>query len=196
MKRVQSNSAHFLIYECKNTSAACTWAQHFVNAASALDNASPYSTVFDIDDTLIFAKTDRINTDVAKLYKTIPHAVNRVVVTARPTRSKAFSKRQLKLLDDDMPLKMFHMPDHFSRRGEIHLYKSKCRKNVEANSEILLNIGDQWTDVFGTTSVVENAFDLEESGEFAPDKSYVILPQSDRGREILSSSASVKLPSK
>ena len=193
MRQVQPDSKHFKMFEC-SPKEACRWAEHFVQTSSIVPGAS-CSTVFDIDDTLVFAKNDNLNEDVVSLYRSIPDHVSRIIVTARPTKSRKFSQKQVRTLDKEMPWKMFHMPDMFSRSSEVHLYKAGCRKHIANDSQILINIGDQWTDIFGQGRIVQNAWDLEDEGELDSDRSYIVLPNSPLGESILQSEVGIKLPS-
>lgn len=193
MRRIQQNNASFDMFECDTTGEATSWAQAFVRAQAPLVE-SP-AVVFDIDDTLVFSRTDAPNQHVVQLYNQIPDGVERTVVTARPTEAEEFSKQQLhELVGGAPPVRLYHMPEEYLRARKVECYKRSCRREIEQNNRIVLNIGDQWSDVFGTRRVLSNAMDLEDSGELSTTKAYVILAKNQNGRDYLAAEAGVKLP--
>lgn len=192
MELIEQNSPHLDMYLCNSIEEACTWAKHHINANAILGNSGK-AVVFDIDDTLLFTN-DQPNKPVVDLYKSIPSHVKRVVVTARPMRSQSFSVEQVNQLDATMCDHMYHMPDEFLRRGNIHAYKKKCRDRVMQNQDLLLNIGDQWTDTFGSNRVVANAHELQETGHLKSTDTYLILPKTPQGVRFLRANAAIKLP--
>lgn len=178
------------MFEC-DTAQATQWAEAFVRAQAPLTD-SP-AVVFDIDDTLVMARTEAPNKSVVQLYNNIPSTVQRSVVTARPIDAEEFSTQQLKQLVES-PARMYHMPQTYLDARKVECYKRVCRRDIETQNQILLNIGDQWSDVFGTRRVLNNAFDLEEEGHLSTTKAYVIVAKTDTGRAYLAANAGIKLP--
>ena len=121
--------------------------------------------------------------------------LRRSIVTARPEEAEGFSKQQIgAMVSGGSPAHMYHMPDQYLRQRKVECYKRNCRRQIEQDGDILLNIGDQWSDVLGTKRVLNNALDLEEEGHLSTVKAYVIVAKSDEGRSYLASRAGIKLP--
>ena len=192
MQRVEQNCRSFDMFECSVAEAAA-WGKAFVHSQAPLSERP--AVVFDIDDTLVLSRTDAPNQSIVALYNELPDSVRRSIVTARPEEAQGFSKQQIgAMVSGGSPAHMYHMPDQYLRQRKVECYKRNCRRQIEQDGDILLNIGDQWSDVLGTKRVLNNALDLEEEGHLSTVKAYVIVAKSDEGRSYLASRAGIKLP--
>jgi hypothetical protein len=192
MQKVSTHFKGYDVYQAKNTQVACEWAEKFIGVVKPLRlNNGKTAVSFDIDDTLIDTKNSDAIRPVEDLYsRSEALGCNNVVITARPERSTKWSTNQLSNLRGSAPMRLYHMPNHFLQAGQIEKYKHLRRSQVERvlGHEILVNIGDQWTDIFGSRAHIDLARVLDT------DATYVILPKTTKNRRVLRSNASIKLP--
>lgn len=192
MQKINTHFKGYDIYRADNIETACQWAEKFIDVIKPLRlNSGRTAVSFDIDDTLIDTKNSDTIQPVENLYSMSEKlGCNNVVITARPERSTKWSTNQLANLHGSPPMRLYHMPNRFLQSGQIEQYKHLRRTEVERvlGQEILLNIGDQWTDIFGSRSHIERARGLNS------DATYVILPKSTKNRRVLRSNVSIKLP--
>ena len=133
--------------------------------------------VLDIDDTIIYSGTQKPVQPMKKIYElAIRLGISVFIITARmknPNNSK-FTQHQLKLNGFGRFKQLYMMPTEFARQGLVGSFKTQARNQVSKTHHIILNVGDQWTDLDSKPSKnIENQF--------------YIIPTSDK--------ISIKLPS-
>ena len=193
MQPVDIDLAGFDVFQARDIASACEWGRHLLGAIVPLRSPSSTAVSFDIDDTLIDVSSSRPVAPVESLYKDCGGlGCERVVITARPERSKLASEKQLAQMDEQMPMRLYHMPDEYLVANAIQAYKHSRRRDIETflDHEIALNLGDQWSDIFGSGRLMQQAEKLTNR-----DHTYVIVPKTRHTRKILQANASIKLPS-
>lgn len=111
---------------------------------------SKLAIVFDIDDTLIYT-TKQNNQKIKKIYNlAVKHDIPVYIITARIFNKDNYNYTVSELIRHGFKRfqKLDLMPIQYYYKNSIGLYKFHVRKRISKNKTIILNIGDQWTDLF------------------------------------------------
>lgn len=180
---------HFSVIEWSNISHACEWSRSFLLSQSV--KCAEYQVpaiCFDIDDTLIDTN-DKPIPETVKLYRFLRPS-QRVIVTARSPNYRQFTDKQL--ADIGPYFSVSHMSRSYLHSNAIHVYKLHQReisRDIDCR-DIVVNIGDQWTDLFGKQEFVAQAdINLDSTNV------YGIFPRTPEARSALAARVAVKLPS-
>jgi hypothetical protein len=164
---------------------ALIWASSMLNSKAG----GKRSAVFDIDDTLIREKDDQAMTEIVNLYRQAQNnGVRADIVTARPHEFFKETRDDLDKCAIEKYASLSLLPPKYEENEKIELFKWRARGRIERenNCSVALNIGDQWTDHFGHSQIVDELNTL-------PNDTYVIVPQTAHGRRSMHSNLSVKL---
>ena len=153
--RALSAALGFPIAEFETTAGACAWMHdwiwHCCAGLDGVDDEAHYDpvAVFDVDMTLL-DRNGHVMSLVHALYDACRACgVTRCMVTARPERGRAETRRQMREAGIDEPAKLFMHPDHrpCSNTHEAGAQKHKARRRIGAHAwHVRVNIGDAWHD--------------------------------------------------
>lgn len=201
--KVDIKSSHFDIFvgtqTNDETTAICEWAYNHLQAAAPFRKKKG-AVIFDVDDTLVDSNFEEI-APVCTLYKKIGKTkIQRFVVTARPERAVCDTAKELKSIDSTLPHRTFHMPlltslDNNNVSKKVAKYKKTKRKLIETTHKhkVLLSIGDQWWDLFGSEEMLLCVDGWIRKGIISNKKCYVIFPTSDQARACTVADMCIKL---
>ena len=181
---------HFSIIEWSNIAHACDWSRSFLLTESVKSSDYQVPAIcFDIDDTLIDTD-DKPIAETVKLYRSVKPA-QRVIVTARSPNYRQFTDKQLADLGPYFSLN--HMSRSYLHNNAIHKYKLRQReisRDIDCR-DIVINIGDQWTDLFGNPEFLQQADINLDSTNI-----YGFFPKTPEARAAAAARVAVKLPSR
>ena len=106
----------------------------------------PLAIVFDIDDTIIFLKSGKVNDKAKIVYDcALKNNIQVFFITARSVKRTLSTQIELKEKGFSVYNSLYLMPlnDNF-----VGKYKEDRRNDILKNYEIILNMGDQWTDLY------------------------------------------------
>lgn len=144
----------------------CEWGTNF--AATYLDAVRPerLGVVFDIDDTLLDARTGKKREPVHALYKfCVDKGVRVYIITARPESSRETTLIELARLGIVANSKtrggfqwLAMIPDDYTLE-QVPFYKLTERRAVSSElgplGILLMSVGDQWWDIVGSDYRIE-----------------------------------------
>ncbi|MCH9717265.1 MAG: HAD family acid phosphatase [Gammaproteobacteria bacterium] len=126
----------------------------------ALANPNRDAVVFDIDDTVLtydprsWCKSKRIKA-IATLYDyCLTHGIPVIFITARmwSQESQRYTQQQLACLNMGVYTKLYMRPPQVGTWAGISRFKANARRDAAQDYNILLNMGDQWSDLFETSN--------------------------------------------
>ncbi len=152
--------------------------------------AKNMSAVFDIDDTLIRHDDSRID-NVCGLFDTVRQmGLKTPIVTARPAEFRKDTIADLAKTNLTGYSSLSLLPLKYDRSNRISEYKWRRRSDVQSsNGSVELNVGDQWTDIFGSDVVVDGV-----QKRCSSKGCYLIIPLTRDGHRIMHSKLAIKLP--
>ena len=146
--------------------------------------------VFDIDDTLILAPDECVQTHVRAVYECAQECgFSCCIVTARPEteENRRLTIDMLHQNGYDMWYSLYMMPCSIVANSETcSLYKRECRDDIETSHRIIANIGDMWSDLIRFPC----AFNYDDILSISNDKCCLFFPIMSHGEFCL------KLPSR
>jgi predicted secreted acid phosphatase len=128
------------------------------NLAQLASSHKRQAAIFDLDGTLLVGKTPR--TELVDFLNSLPFEC--VIVTARTTSYRDSTIKQL-----EKHGVYFHdlitMPKSVdkSKEGAVAEFKAACRERISEDRDIVLSVGDQWTDIHGidASTINNNNYD-------------------------------------
>jgi len=141
----------------------------FVNESIITRTEKNLAVVFDIDETLmlsdkmliqdphqtekyhVYYKTNAVK-GMHKIYNLIKNkGIAIYLITARSENYRQETIDELKLTGYDSYIKLFLRPEKSTEGGDdcVCFYKEKVRKQISESKHIILNVGDQNTDLMG-----------------------------------------------
>lgn len=124
----------------------------YIDIKSKIKINKSLCVVFDIDDTLILSKTKNILQKIKELYDYINKKnIIIFIITARLNSNKniIFTKRELKYHKIDNYHSLYLMPKQYlGIYNGVANYKLSIRKKISNTHLIIMNIGDQWSDLY------------------------------------------------
>lgn len=138
-----------------------------------LKSARPrkHAVVFDIDATVLYNSSSSYcgadpNFNVQWIYDyCVQHAIPVYFVTARvnSAKNRKATINQLTCMGFNTYKKLYMRPQHVSNWAQISQFKANARRNISRDYEILLNVGDNWSDLHE----VDNAAALTRAQEMS-----------------------------
>lgn len=138
-------------------SSAESDSQQVVKRACAHLQAAPASgkraIIFDIDDTLLLSRNCRVhrNEKVYAIYRyALAHGFRVFFITARRLNltTTLWTLQQLFVLGYAQYHGLYLMPRDKQRFRTAALFKASTRARIRRTHQIVLNVGDQWSDLF------------------------------------------------
>lgn len=130
------------------------------------------AVVFDIDATLLYYTNNeckgRLNTPIYKIYlECLKRNIKVFLVTARTTSGREYTENQLSCLGIFKYEFLFMRPAKYKTWSEISAFKAEARKIIRnSRLNILLNFGDQWSDIVQNTERELTKLDDFSSNDF------------------------------
>ena len=107
--------------------------------------------VLDIDDTMIYSNTKKSIKEIKKIYNSAKNnKITIFIITARFKNEFNIKHTRNELVSNGFGYfnRLFLMPYEYFLNNKIGLYKSQARNWISQKYQIILNIGDQWTDIY------------------------------------------------
>ena len=121
------------------------------------NNKKKLAIIFDIDDTLIYTNKQN-NEKIKKIYDlAIKYGIPVYIITARILNQANFDYTISELVNKGFKhfTKLFLMPISYLYQRQIGVYKYHVRQGISQKNRIILNIGDQWTDLFPNPTSIQ-----------------------------------------
>lgn len=186
-----------IVMSSKNVGKAMNEAVRIVKHLLTNEYDLPPAAVFDIDETLLINEEGtnlfRANKPVLKAARELHKAGCTIfAVTARSESpaTEIYARNQLKKLDCPPIERIYAFPPEREVEGTASQFKWDARKSIGETHTVLLNTGDQCSDMFLMPPAASKSIAKYAAATFKPHKTYLMVVNGDAAK------LSVKLPNR